>query len=186
MEELREKKPNTIIKIAADGDVILIIGPEEVKLRVHSLFMKATSKPFSAMLGPNWKEGHSMLNQAGPVEISLPEDNADALEVICAVIHHQNNKVSQTLSACDILGVAVTADKYDCIDALRFASGNWLRPGKSEAGDLMLLAATAYLFRNAQAFKEITKALIFDYSGPYLALLCEEVESIIPWKIFCK
>jgi hypothetical protein len=53
MEKLRDNKPSIIIKIAADGDVILVIGPEKVKLRVHSLFLKEASKPFSAMFGPD-------------------------------------------------------------------------------------------------------------------------------------
>lgn len=50
----------------------------------------------------------------------------------------------------------------------------------------MLLTAAAYLFQNAQGFKEITKALILDYDGPYLTLLCKEVESAMLWKVFCK
>jgi hypothetical protein len=186
MEELRDSKPSTVLKIAADGDVILVVGPEKLKLRVHSLFLKAASKPFSAMFGADWKEGHNMLDQDGPAELPLPEDNATALMLICAIIHHQNNKVPQTLDAGNVLWVAVTADKYDCVDALKFASGNWLQPGRNAAGDLMLLTAAAYLFQNAQAFKEITRALILSHDGPYLALLCEGVESAMTWRVFCK
>jgi hypothetical protein len=186
MEELRDNKPSTIVKIAADGDVILVVGPEKVKLRVHSLFLKVASKPFSAMFGPDWKEGHNMLGLDGPVEVPLPEDNATALKLICAIIHHRNKKVPQTLAAGAVLGIAVTADKYDCVDALKFASGHWLQPCENEADDLMLLTAAAYLFQNAQAFKEITKAMILNYSGPYLALSCEEVESAMTWRVFCK
>jgi len=166
MEELSENQQSTVVKIAAGGDVILVVGPEKVKLRVHSLFLKTASKPFSAMFGPDWKEGHTMLDRDGPVELPLPEDNAAALKLICAIIHHRNKKVPQTLAACDVLEVAVTADKYDCIDALKFASGNWLRPGKNEASNLMLLAAAAYLFQNAQAFKEITRVMILNHNGP--------------------
>jgi len=50
----------------------------------------------------------------------------------------------------------------------------------------MLLIAAAYLFQNAQAFNEITRVLILNYDGPYLALSGEEVESALPWKVFCK
>ena len=38
MEELRHKKPSTIVKIAADGDDFLVVGPEKVKLRVAQKF----------------------------------------------------------------------------------------------------------------------------------------------------
>jgi hypothetical protein len=186
MEEQRDNKPSTIVEIAADGDVILVVGPEKMKLRVHSLFLKAASKPFSAMFGPDWKEGHTMLGRDGPVEVPLPDDNAAVLKVICAVIHHENEKVPQTLAARDVLEIALTADKYDCVGALKFASGNWLQPLENETHDLMLLTAASYIFQNAQSFKEITKALILSHSGPYLALSCEEVESTMTWRVFCK
>ncbi|EHK96442.1 hypothetical protein M7I_7836 [Glarea lozoyensis 74030] len=184
MDDPTDNKLSSVINIAADGDVILVVGPEKMKLRVFSLFLKTASKPFSAMFGPDWKEGHDMLGRDGPVELLLPEDNASALKFICAIIHHRNNQVPQTLAAGDVLEVAVTADKYDCVDALKFASGNWLLPGKNEPGDLMLLTAAAYLFQNAKAFKEITRQLILNHDGPYLALSCEEVESAITWRVF--
>jgi hypothetical protein len=186
MEEQRDNKRDTTVQIAADGDVILVVGPEMVKLRVHSLFLKAASKPFSAMFGPDWKEGDNMLERDGPVELPLPEDNAAAMELICAIIHHRNEGIRHTLPARDVLGIAVTADKYDCVDALKFASQTWLCPSEHEASDLMLLTAAAYLFRNALAFKVITKAMILTHSGPYIALLCEEVESAMTWRVFCK
>ncbi|KAL2040036.1 hypothetical protein N7G274_007439 [Stereocaulon virgatum] len=93
--------------------------------------------------------------------------------------------VPQTLAAGNVLGIAITADKYDCIDVLKFASGNWLQPRQNKAGDLMLLAAAAYLFQNAPAFQEITKAMILNHGGPYLTLSCEEVESAMNWRVFC-
>lgn len=178
-------EPSSTVKIAADGDVILVVGPKAMKLRVHSLFLKAASKPFSAMFGPDWKEGDEMTGRDGPVELPLPEDNAAAMKLICAIIHHRNEGIPSTLPALNVLEIAVTADKYDCVDALKFASHTWLRPDEHDMSDLMLLAASAYLFRNAQAFKEITKAMILTHSGPYLALSCEEVESAMSWKVFC-
>ena len=75
---------------------------------------------------------------------------------------------------------------WNCVGALKFASGNWLQPLENEAHDLMLLTPAAYLFQSAQAFKEITKALILNHNGPYLALSCEEVESALTWRLFCK
>jgi hypothetical protein len=64
------------------------------------------------------------------VEYDVPcqfqSDNAAALKLVCAIIHHRNKMVPQTLAAGDILEIAVTADQYDRIDALKFASGNWL------------------------------------------------------------
>ena len=52
--EQSEKDVRTVINVAAAGDVILIVGPERLKLRVQSLVLKSVSKPFSAMLSQRW------------------------------------------------------------------------------------------------------------------------------------
>ena len=44
MEDLRDDKLNTIVDIFAKGDAILVVGPDEVKLRVHSVFLKTASE----------------------------------------------------------------------------------------------------------------------------------------------
>ncbi|OBS22796.1 hypothetical protein FPOA_09123 [Fusarium poae] len=178
--------PNTdkVIEIDPDGDIILLVGPDKTKLRVRSILLMAASKPFSAMLGPQWKEGHDMREQHGRFELPLPDDNAAALEIICYVIHYQNDKLPQTLAANDILAIAMTADKYDFVNALRFASESWFRTFGDEPESLVLLTASAYIFRNAQAFSEITRALVLNYSGSYLNLRTDEVESVMPWRVF--
>ena len=186
MAELRDNEQSTFVEIIADGDVILIVGPEKVKLRVHSLFLKTASTFFSAMLSPDWNEGHNPSGGDTPVERSLPEDNAAALKIICAIIHNRTNMVPQTLAASDVLGIAVTADKYDFVDVLSLVSGNWLQPRKHQVGDLMLLTAAAYLFRNAMAFREITRVMILNHGGPYLALSCKAVESAMEWRVLCE
>jgi len=184
MEKQGEKKPAENLDIDRDGDVILVVGPEKSKIRVHSLFLKTALKPFSAMFGPGWKEGHDILDRDGPIELVLPEDNASALQLICIILHHQNNKLPQTLPATDILRVAITADKFDFVRALMCANENWLRPDREKADDFMLLAASAYLFQNTQTFKNITRLLMLIHKVPYLDLLCEEVKSTMTWKVF--
>ncbi|KAF2183159.1 hypothetical protein K469DRAFT_690264 [Zopfia rhizophila CBS 207.26] len=184
MDETRDNQPVTFVEIAADGDVILVVGLEKVKLRVRSLFLKAASKPFSAMFGPGWKEGHNMLDRDGLVELPFPEDNAAALKLICAIIHHRNQKKSfKHLPQATLWELLLRRTSYACVNALKFAGGNWLQPRKFEASNLLLLTAAASLFRNAQAFKEITKAMILNHSSPYLALSCEEVEPTMPWTV---
>jgi hypothetical protein len=172
-------------EIVSDGDILLVVGPDKTRLRVKSMLLMAASNPFSTMLGPNWKEGHDMRHHHGPFEVSLPDDNATALEMICSIIHFQNDKIPRTLAAADVLAVAVAADKYDCLNALNFASKTWLRECKGNPEDLMLLATAAYLFRNAQAFKELTSDLVLNHLGSYLGLGGKEVESVLPWEVFC-
>jgi len=115
MAEITDNEPSTVVNIAAAGDLVLVIGPEKLKLLVHSLILKTASKPLAAMLGPNWKEGRDMLGADKPVELLLPEDSATALKYICAIIHYQNNTVPRILGAHDILDIAITADKYNVV-----------------------------------------------------------------------
>jgi hypothetical protein len=45
MENPSIAQANTVVKIAPDGDLILMVGPEETKLRVYSILLMAASKP---------------------------------------------------------------------------------------------------------------------------------------------
>ncbi|TGO37048.1 hypothetical protein BHYA_0107g00130 [Botrytis hyacinthi] len=114
-----------------------------------------------------WQEGQDLLRQDGPKEIELPADNAAALETILAIIHHQHNEIARNITASQVLEIAVAADKYDILDAMKLASATFLRSDTTDADDLIPLVAEVYLFRNARAFKstrskeESRKVIIF-------------------------
>ncbi|KAI1830678.1 hypothetical protein DTO027I6_3236 [Penicillium roqueforti] len=173
-----------IVNIDAAGDIILVVGPEKLRLRVKSIFLKTASKLPGTILGPDWKENHILVTGL-PVEIILPEENAMALRCICAILHHQNRLLPQVMAVNDVLRIAVAANKFGVVDALTFASEFWLSPVNKGASDLIVLAAAASLFKNAQAFRDITKALVLNYGDSYLALLSEDVRSILGDRVFC-
>jgi hypothetical protein len=186
MSDHEKSQPACVVEIAETGDVFLVIGPEKLKLRVQSLILKATSKPFAAMLGPNWTKDREQSCQEKPMEILLPEDNAASLKYICAVTHSRSQMIPEDLSAQDILDIAIVADKYDFVDALEMANRSWLRIcEKNEAGNMALMAA-AYVLRNAQAFRQASKALVMDYAGSYLDIYTEKIEEMMDWRAACK
>jgi hypothetical protein len=186
MSDQEKAQPACVVEIAETGDVFLVIGPEKLKLCVQSLILKATSKPFAAMLGSNWTKGHEQPSPEKPMEITLPEDNAVSLKYICAITHSRSQMIPEDLSAQDILDIAIVADKYDLVDALEMANRSWLRMcEKDEAGNMALLAA-AYVFRNAQFFRQTSKALVMDYAGSYLDIYTEKIEEIMDWRVVCK
>ena len=186
MEEKHDKSSNSVTDIAADGDVILVVGPERRKLRVHSLILKNASTVFNAMFGPHFKEGQG-LGGACPKEIPLPKDSADALELICCVIHSRNDAVPDPPLSSGVLQVAIAADKYDCAVGLKFAGESWLTyydvKNTVELGRLM---AAAYIFDSVHAFWKITLELIFHHEGSYLKLIDEDTRHAVPSTIFCK
>jgi hypothetical protein len=172
-----------LIGIVPDGDCILIVDEEKTRIRVNSQFLIGASAPFRAMLGPGWKEGADLRNRSDPAEIKLPEDNADAWKILCAVLHYQNDQIPKIIPIHTILSVAITADKYDIIRALKFASESWLSADYDETSDLLVLAAAAYLFQNAAAFRKITKKMVLNHNGSFTALSCAQVDAVMDGKM---
>lgn len=179
-------KTDPVQDISPDGDVVLVVGPRNVRLRVQSHCLRCASKVFDAMFRPNWIEGQG-LSKDTPKEVPLVEDDADALRTICCVIHHRNDDVSQSLTAKEILQIAIEVDKYDLKVALKYASAQWLKPQDNiDRVDRGYLLAAAFLFGGMDTFAAHTLALILYYKGSYLEFLDDEITSqIVPLKTFC-
>jgi hypothetical protein len=182
----RNGKSDPVADISPDGDVVLVVGPRSVRLRIHSQCLRCASKVFDAMFGPHWSEGQG-LSKESLREVPLVEGDADALRIICCVIHHRNDDVPQTLTPKEVLQIAIEADKYDLRVALKYATAQWLKPrGNADKVDMGYLLAAAFLFGDMDAFVAYTLALILHYKGPYSELLDNEITSqIVPWKTFC-
>jgi hypothetical protein len=50
-------KLDPVPDISPDGDVVLVVGPRNVRLRIQSQCLRCASKVFGAMFGPTWSEG---------------------------------------------------------------------------------------------------------------------------------
>ncbi|KAB5514896.1 hypothetical protein GE09DRAFT_1264300, partial [Coniochaeta sp. 2T2.1] len=120
-----ENDTGTMVHIAPDGDVVLVTGKTQRRLRVHSLIANRASPVLNAMLGPSFREGQQLATN-GSTEIPLPEDDADAMEIILNVIHCRNDEVKKILSPGELLRVAIACEKYDCFVPLEFAIQTWL------------------------------------------------------------
>jgi hypothetical protein len=78
----QNSKPDRVTDIVPDGDVVLIVGEDNVRLRAYSQCLRSASQVFGAMFGPNWNEGQK-LSRESPTEVPLPEYDANAMRVIC-------------------------------------------------------------------------------------------------------
>lgn len=82
----------------------------------------------------------------------------------------------ETLESMNILQVAIAADKFDCVVALKHVSTLWLKPRKDkDIRGLGNLKAAAYILDNAQAFSEITFEMSLYHNGTYLPLAEKEI-----------
>lgn len=171
--------------IAPDGDVVLIVGPEKARLRVYSQCLRAASKVFNAMFGPDWSEGQG-LSTCVPKEVALDEDNASALRTICLVLHHHAD-VPEVTSAKEIATIAVVSDKYDLAVALRYASASWLdQRRKSDLLDMGYRMVAAVLFNNSPICVQQSTDLVVCCDEPYMSLLDDDlIAQFIPFKTIC-
>ncbi|KAJ4176133.1 hypothetical protein NW767_015549 [Fusarium falciforme] len=187
MDPVECEEPSSAEPIASDGDVILVVGEQKTQLRVYSQCLRSASKVFNVMFGRNWSEGQGISSQS-PRDVTLVEDDAHAMRLICSVIHHRNADIPDTLTAREVLQIAVEADKYDLSVALKYAREQWLKPnGDEDMTDMAYLMVAALLFCDMDAFVARSLDLIINYKETYLGLLDDEnISQIIPFKTVCK
>ncbi|OLN97191.1 hypothetical protein CCHL11_02117 [Colletotrichum chlorophyti] len=175
--------------VAPNGELILEVGfrarERSQEIRVHAVILSNASPVFASMLeASRFGEGIAVqvATASNPARIALPDDDFQAMEIICRIIHGRaaDPKSSSVLDLrpSEILDVAITADKYDCVPALALAIEHWLKPGK--AGNLTKngqmgvwvcdLLMAAYWFRHAAAFETVSGHLISDIAGSFRSL----------------
>lgn len=88
------------------------------------------------------------MRSRGNVEVALPDD-ADALEIICLVLHHQNEAKVYSVSLETLDNIAELADKYDLGIALKPVAELWINKffQKKDPRERFELLLAAYLLR---------------------------------------
>lgn len=110
------------IVVADHGDVFLKIGEGEhiIKIRVDSRILLAASKPFKAMLGPNFVDGKGISHEK-PKEIPLADDDPEAMQAILQILHFKNHAITKDLKSHTILKIAQASNKHLLHEAMSFA-----------------------------------------------------------------
>ncbi|KAH7302862.1 hypothetical protein B0I35DRAFT_365907 [Stachybotrys elegans] len=171
MNHLHGDNIDSFEDVTSDGNLVLIVGEQKKQLRVQSQCLSCASKVFRVMFSPPWSDDRN-LSADNAKEISLLEDDAQALYIIFCVLHHRNDILPQELSPQQVLQVAIAADKYDVSVALQYVRAQWLKHGQNDNSmDMAYLLAAAFLFDDAVAFEEIAMALILQHRESYVLLL---------------
>jgi hypothetical protein len=185
MESNDIKAQTRAMDIALAWDIILLVG--ERRLHVNSSFLKSGSATFEAMFGPNFEEGQN-LSEEKPKEIFLPDDDADAMAVICLVLHNRNDMLPTSFPPQKIFHIAVAADKYNCVKRLGDCMAKWLNPGDTQIIlDLARLSVASYIFNKAAEFEQLTFAMISCSAESFIPLGGEaDFFDHIPAETFCR
>ncbi|KAF4877740.1 hypothetical protein CGCSCA1_v003160 [Colletotrichum siamense] len=188
-------------EIAPNGEVILLVGPDSHPIRVHALILADASPVFKCLLKPTsstYTEPAAVLfaTPDSPAHVTLPEDDPQAIETICRVLHSRIDDVVCDLADDEVLMVAMAADKYDCTAAMGLAVRHWLRADKLEAiknaardgcigfrrGDMLL---AAYWFKCEPVFEELTRLLVVSTVGGFEGLVHgrDGPEEVLAWRL---
>jgi hypothetical protein len=147
------------IQLHPRGDAILVVHHEVKPSRkwlVSSCILGAASPYFKGLLNSDFKEGQAVRSGQCP-EITLEEDDPDAMDIILSCLHFKNTATSLTLQV--FTSVAIHSDKYNCGQALTAWVSLWYRElGTSlDSRDLETLLSAAYLFRQPDVFENASK-----------------------------
>ncbi|KAK5169578.1 uncharacterized protein LTR77_005555 [Saxophila tyrrhenica] len=174
-----------IVQLITDGDVMLVCGGEDeefvylvvvfsleitdqsdrTKLQVRSSVLTVSSKVFKALLSPQFKEGAELAG-AGSVEIALPEDDPEAMAIMCKVLHlwGRNDIEPRSLTTEQLLNVAVPPDKYGCTRAMRRAAEQWIKQLEKVVDHTKLhsLIAACFYFDHEPMWRLVSRAFVFE------------------------
>lgn len=120
---------------------------------------KHISPVFRAMLGPHFSEGTTLANSSR-VEIPLPKDDPESMEIVCNLLHMRNNDVPATHDTENLIEVVNHCDKYGVWVATRPAIYQWLDAlpkhwvylSACEACQLMGIAFKLKLWKDVKRF----------------------------------
>ena len=150
------------------GDIVLKLGSddEETLIRVHSKVLSLASPVFAAMLSPRFAEGQALEENKGtvdsPTAINLPDDDPEAMSLICRVLHFKDDATQgKSYPSKILIGMAVICDKYNISRALSPWSYIWMEKFHREAKHEWLdIAWISYAFQHHKTFWMETRNVI--------------------------
>ncbi|CAK3823077.1 Hypothetical predicted protein [Lecanosticta acicola] len=157
------------------GDIILVADDgfyPTLKIRVSSCIIAMSSKPLKALFSNKYSECKFAEERSAdkPHEVAL-KDAPVPLKHLCRLLHHQypisDKDDENELSPSMLLDLAVIADKYDCVDALKLPTDALLARHVDEDfffqdGELDILTAASYLLDQPQHFRRFTRQMVLN------------------------
>lgn len=147
-----------------NGDVSFLIGdPNNANtLRVSSKVLSLASSVFAALFSPKYSEGIVLLNSTEVRDIALPDDDPEALILICHALHHQ--RITPHHISFGLLGkAAIICDKYDLATVLTPWTGLWMQQWKTrgdESAHWSKLLCLSSIFGSHEAFHLCSEKLM--------------------------
>ena len=170
--------------IDPEGDVLLLLRAKEKtgllpqpqgRLRVSAKALSLASPVFKAMLSPRFLKKEP--SSEGLVEVPLPDDDPEALTLLCRILHLRSRNV-EISSFHMFKNLSLLCDKYDATEAFMpwstncylkqqysFPSPSWM----SEQSNIGKSLYVAYGFKNVSGFALATHKFLLGCSEKTLS-----------------
>ncbi len=160
------------VKIDANGDVLLELFDQDrrVRLLVTSKVLSLVSPVFAAMFASRFKEGLSSNPPPSTTPlVALPDDDVEALTLLCKMAHHQTRDVPKCPRTACLEKFAIVCDKYDCVGVFTHTSTMWLkaRLQVSDAEDHTRILFAAYVLDLPDAFSAVSWQMLLAEVGSF-------------------
>ena len=115
------------------------------------------------------------------------------MHILCGILHYRST--TDYPGPATLEKVALVTDKYDCVAAMSHWSHIALQAHIPKTGyhEISRLLYPAYEFDNPDAFKKLTRAMVYNVegsadplSGPLSSCVPSEIRDLLPHDIFGK
>ncbi|KAF8426184.1 hypothetical protein EV426DRAFT_572657 [Tirmania nivea] len=159
-----------------EGDVVLLIPTDKgnARFQINSSTLCVVSPVFRAMIGrySRFKEASALAGTKAneshtPYELTLEDDNQNALAVVLRIIHMKNHLVPKHLDEDQLYEVAVICDKYDMSQAVMLWTDRWIAAlVQNESAKPPTVVGhkwlfISYVFARKELFHKLSQELIF-------------------------
>lgn len=158
---------SSIDTICPFGDIVLVAKDEflpTAKFKVSSCILAMSSKVFEALFSKNFAEGQSMCSRSpGELLEIQTTDPPLAMKHLLRLLHHADplEPGERIITTSAVLDLAIIADKYDCIEALRLPVDALLSKYLgNEDFTLDHLVTAAYMLDQPHHFRHFTRELV--------------------------
>ena len=141
---------------------MLLVGPDKESIRASSQVLSLASPVFAKML----ERGPFGNSAVSTTEITLPEDDPEAMTLFCDTIHFKKHATPDIALAL-LAKMASLSDKYGSSVALSAASEVWLsnfQGLKEGEGCFAKMLWISYALGNHRAFSRISTKMIRECS----------------------
>ena len=119
MLSTRDKDPS--------GDIILVVWNDKVRISTLSQVLRIASRPFSKMLGSNFKEEQPD-DADTRKEILLPDDKLSVIDSMRNIIHYRVHEPTLAPTVAKLNDYAIVSEKHDCIQTISLTTIAWIQP----------------------------------------------------------